>query len=53
MDIRQALIDFLEAVAARDVDTIDELGPAIGQWVAQGGFIPSEIRAARDALKAA
>lgn len=51
MDIKTALIDYLESVAARDLDGMEKAHDAISAWVSKRGFIPESIHAALDQLR--
>lgn len=51
MDPRIALIDYLESVAAFDLDGMESAHESLTSWVGKRGFIPESIHAALDALR--
>lgn len=51
MDPKEALIDYLESIAAHDVNGAEDAHEALSSWIAKGGFIPPSIHAALDALR--
>lgn len=51
MDPRIALIDYLESVAAHDMNGMESAHESLSNWINKRGFIPESIHAALDALR--
>jgi hypothetical protein len=51
MDPKQALIDMLESIAARDIESARDSLTNLEDWMRCGGFVPEAIHKALDALR--
>ncbi len=51
MDPKAALIDLLENIAARDIESAEANLADLADWLSRGGFMPEQIHAALDALR--
>lgn len=51
MDPKQALIDYLESVAAHDTPGMEIAHDALLNWIDRQGFVPTSIHKALDALR--
>lgn len=51
MDPKETLIDILESIAARDVESARWLLDDLDEWFRKGGFVPEQIHKALDALR--
>lgn len=52
MDPKQAVIDLLEALAAKDCNGAEDALMNLTDWIRKGGFMPESIHRALEALRA-